>query len=129
MIHALFMAFLIMVLILIYKNDNNIINRTVNTVKQEAFHSKAKKSTYDPYKSQPLIIKQQQQPNNLLTEQTTGIDRSKLQNIEETNYLGEIESRPAPYLSIGAKKKNEYKILEPEDRGLRGLFNMRNYYS
>ena len=126
MIHALFIAFLIMVLIIIYKNDNIIINGTVNTVKQEAFHSKSKQNIYDPYKSEPLML-EQQQTNDLLTEETTGINRNKFKNIETINYLGEIESRPAPNFKMGAKKENEYKILENDEPNLRGLYNMSNY--
>ena len=126
MIQVLFIVFLLIVLFLMYKNDNNIINKTVNNLKQEAFHGKRKKFTYDPYKSQPLILKNKQL-NNLLTEETTGIDRSKFENIQELEYLGEIESRPSPYNKVRTRRENDYKILETEDPYLKGIFNMTQY--
>jgi hypothetical protein len=127
MIHALFIAFLIMVLFLMYKNDNVMINKTIEQIKQESFHSKSKKFTYNKNRSQPLILKKEQE-NNLLTEESTGIDRSKFKNIEELEYLGEIESRPSPYNKVSTLTNSENKILENEEPYLRGLLNMNQYY-
>lgn len=127
MIHVLFIAFLIIVLILMYKTDNNIINNVVNKYGKEAFDSKHKRFTYNPHKSQPLIIKKPTK-NDLLTEETTGIDRSKLKDMDETEYLGEIESRPAPYLKVSINEPKEDVILGGNDPNIRGLFNMTQYY-
>tara|TARA_Y100000741_G_scaffold186770_1_gene142040 strand:- start:492 stop:875 length:384 start_codon:yes stop_codon:yes gene_type:complete len=126
MIHALFIAFLIIVLFLMYKNDNDIINNNVDNFKQEAFHSKSKNFTHNPYKSKPEKI-QHSKVNDLLTVETTGIDRSELNNTEEMEYLGEIESRPAYYSKLNTQY-NDYKILNKEDDNLRYLFDMKQYY-
>ena len=127
MIHVLFVAFLIIVLILMYKTDNNIINNIVNQYGKEAFDSKHKRFTYNPQKSQPLMLKTPTE-NDLLTEATTGMDRSEFKNMDEIDYLGEIESRPAPYLKVSINEPNEDVILETNDPNVRGLFNMKQYY-
>lgn len=127
MIHALFIAFLIIVLFLMYKNDNIMINKTVEQLKQEAFHSKSKKFTFNKNKSQPLILNRERE-NNLLTEENTGIDRSKFKYVDNLEYLGEIESRPSPYSKLNTRKDSDYKILEDEDPYLKGLINMKQYY-
>ena len=127
MIHVLFVVFLIIVLILMYKTDNNLINNVVTNYGKEAFDSKHKKNSYNPYNSQPLMLNKPSK-NDLLTEETTGIDRTKLKDIEEIEYLGEIESRPAPYLKVSINEQNEDVVLEQEDPNIRGLFVMKNYY-
>lgn len=127
MIHALFIAFLIIVLFLMYKNDNIMINKTIEQIKQEAFHAKSKNFTFNKNKSQPFIISRERE-NNLLTEANTGIDRSKFKNVDELEYLGEIESRPSPYIKLNTRMDSDYKILEDEDPYLKGLINMKHYY-
>ena len=48
--------------------------------------------------------------------------------MDETEYLGEIESRPAPYLKVSINEPKEDVILGGNDPNIRGLFNMTQYY-
>jgi hypothetical protein len=127
MIHVLFIAFLIIILLLMYKNDNNLINSVVNKFGKETFETKHKNNIHNPYKSQPLTLKKTEE-NNLLNEKTTGMERSKFKNVDEMEYLGEIESRPASYLKVSINEPEEDVIIEQNDSNIRGLMNMKQFY-
>ena len=131
MIHIIFIISLLCILFLIYRWYNSQDRRDILL---ERFDSQYKKRpVFYPYNSQPKIYKKkkntEEQETNLMSIETTGIERTVFKNAEKNiKYLGNIEGEPAPYFRISINGQKKYDILDYTDKNLRGLMNFPQYY-